>query len=190
MVSNHFLPTHNTWLPPLLALLLSCLIVSDASSKESVQNLTDQWVEQAAGPLIKDRTVDGMSIGYLEGKHYGVVHLGSVNRTKQKATHTTLYEVGSISKVFTSLLLADAVVRGEIDLQAAAATENAAGIQFLLTRGRPSPRQISERIAPACHGCPITLVPPARVGCRPIARGSHFPCRLHKKRLILSKRLR
>lgn len=137
MVSNHFLPTQHTWLPPLLALLLSCLIVSDASSKESVQNLTDQWVEQAAGPLIKDRTVDGMSIGYLEGKHYGVVHLGSANRTKQKATHTTLYEVGSISKVFTSLLLADAVVQGEIDLQAAAATENAAGIQFPSYEGTP-----------------------------------------------------
>lgn len=138
MVSNRLPRTRYNWLPPLLALLLSCcLVVTDASSKDTVQNLTDQWIEQAAGPLVKNRTVDGMSIGYLEGKHCGVVHLGAANRSKKKATNTTLYEVGSISKVFTSLMLADAVVQGEIDLQAAAATENAAGIKFPSYEGTP-----------------------------------------------------
>ncbi|MEQ8209913.1 MAG: serine hydrolase domain-containing protein [Lacipirellulaceae bacterium] len=122
----------------LLALLLGCYFKADsASSQEPKRNLTDQWVEQAAKPLIKERKVDGMSIGYLQGKHYGVVHLGAANRSKKKATNTTIYEVGSISKVFTGLLLADAVVRGEIDLQAAAATANAAGVQFPAYEGTP-----------------------------------------------------
>ncbi|WP_339736115.1 serine hydrolase [uncultured Gimesia sp.] len=94
----------------------------------SAQNLTDQWVEKAAGPLVKNRVVDGLSIGYIEGKHLGIVHLGSANRDGKKANDSTLYEIGSISKVFTGLMLADAVVRGEIDLNAAADVDNRAGI--------------------------------------------------------------
>ena len=100
------------------------------------QNLTDQWVEQAAAPLIENRIVDGLSVGYIEGKHYGVVHLGSSNRAGEKANNLTIYEIGSISKVFTGLLLADAVVRGEIDLNAAAAVDNPAGIRLPSRDGR------------------------------------------------------
>ena len=51
-------------------------------------------------------------------------------QAKTKATNLTLYEIGSVSKVFTGLLLADAVVRGEIDLNAAAEVTNSAGIRF------------------------------------------------------------
>jgi len=96
----------------------------------SSQNLTDEWVEKVATPLIVNRIADGLSVGYLEGKHWGIVHLGTANRAKKKADNLTVYETGSISKVFTSLLLADAVVRGEIDLNAAADVANPAGIRL------------------------------------------------------------
>ena len=102
----------------------------------SAQNLTDQWVEKAATPLIEDEIADGMSIGYIEGKHYGMVHLGSSNRSKKTATNLTVYEIGSISKVFTGFLLADAVVRGEIDLDATVDVANPAGIRFPSRGGR------------------------------------------------------
>jgi CubicO group peptidase (beta-lactamase class C family) len=49
----------------------------------------------------------------------------------------TLYEIGSVSKVFTSLLLADAVVRGEIDLNEAVDVTNAAGIRLPSRDGTP-----------------------------------------------------
>lgn len=101
------------------------------------QSLTKDWVEKAAAPLIEKQIVDGMSVGYLEGEHYGIVHFGSANSTGQKADNLTLYEIGSVSKVFTSLLLADAAVRGELDLQAAAAIANPAGIQLPAHDGRP-----------------------------------------------------
>ncbi len=101
------------------------------------QNLTEQWVAKAAAPLIEKRIVDGLSVGYIEGEHYGIVHLGSSNGGKQQANNLTVYEIGSVSKVFTGLLLADAVVRGEIDLDAAAVVANPAGIRLPSREGRP-----------------------------------------------------
>jgi len=117
---------------PLLSIAVSCWVgVPVASSKTaSPQNLTDEWVERAASPLIENRVADGLSIGYLEGKHWGIVHLGTANRAKKKADNLTVYEIGSVSKVFTSLLLADAVVRGEIDLNAAADVANPEGMKL------------------------------------------------------------
>ncbi|QDT91314.1 serine hydrolase [Gimesia algae] len=100
------------------------------------QNLTDEWVTQAAEPLIEKRVVDGLSIGYIEGKHSGMVHLGSASRAGKKADDLTVYELGSISKVFTGLMLADAVVRGEIDLNAAVDVTNPTGIRLPSRDGR------------------------------------------------------
>src|SRR5271168_2189558 len=74
------------------------------------QNLTDQWVEHAAAPLVANRIVDGLSVGYVEGEHDGVVHLGRSSQAKKQADDLTVYEIGSVSKVFTGLLLADAIV--------------------------------------------------------------------------------
>jgi serine-type D-Ala-D-Ala carboxypeptidase/endopeptidase len=117
----------------LLSLAVNCCAAVPIAS---AQNLTDQWVEKAARPLIDNRVADGLSIGYIEGEHYGMVHLGSSGKAKDKPNNLTLYELGSISKVFTSLLLADAVVRGEIDLNAAADAANPAEIRFPSRDGR------------------------------------------------------
>ena len=103
----------------------------------AAQKLTDQWVEEAAAPLVNDRVVDGLSVGYIEGDRTGIVHLGSVGTAGQKPNDLTLYEIGSISKVFTGLLLADAVARGTIDLNAAAAVVNPAGIRMPSREGQP-----------------------------------------------------
>jgi CubicO group peptidase (beta-lactamase class C family) len=109
-----------------------CLGVPIASS----QNLTEAWVESVAAPLVENRVVDGLSIGYIEGEHFGIVHLGSANAAKERANFSTVYELGSISKLFTSLLLADAVMRGEINLYGAAEATNAAGIRLPSRDGR------------------------------------------------------
>jgi CubicO group peptidase (beta-lactamase class C family) len=75
-------------------------------STASSQYLTDESVEKLAAPLM------------------------------DKPSNLTLYEIGSVSKVFTSLLLAHAVVQGKIDLAAAAATTNASGIRLPARDGR------------------------------------------------------
>ena len=74
------------------------------------QNLTNPGVEKTAGTLIEKRIVDGLSVGYIEGERYGTVHLGSSGQANEKASNLTVYEIGSVSKIFTALLLADAIV--------------------------------------------------------------------------------
>src|SRR5688500_13156714 len=121
----------------ILALILIAVNSSVGVRSASSQNLTDEWVEKAAGPLVTNRVVDGLSVGYIEGEHYGIVHLGSSSRAGKKANNLTVYEIGSVSKVFTGLMLADAVARGEIDLDAAASVSNPAGIRLPTRDGTP-----------------------------------------------------
>lgn len=118
-------------------LLLVAFSFALTPSRALAQHVTDEWVEQMAAPLIEHRVADGISIGYIEGDRYGIVHLGSATRSGKNADNLTLYELGSITKVFTSLLLADAVVQGQIDLDAPAAAENAAGIRLPSRDGAP-----------------------------------------------------
>lgn len=94
------------------------------------QNLSKKFVESTAAPLVEKHIADGLSIGYIEGDHFGIVHLGAADRTNKKPDYETIYEIGSVSKLFTSLLLADAVVRGEINLYANADVTNPAGIHL------------------------------------------------------------
>ncbi len=118
----------------LLSIAVNCWINGSLAFS---QNLTDQWVEKAARPLVENRIADGLSVGYIAGKHQGIVHLGSSSGAGKRPDDTTVYEIGSVSKVFTSLMLADAVVRGEIDLNAAADVANRAGIRLPSREGRP-----------------------------------------------------
>ncbi|QDT39957.1 D-alanyl-D-alanine-carboxypeptidase/endopeptidase AmpH precursor [Gimesia alba] len=120
----------------MLSLLSMVLYFSIGVSFSSAQNLTEEWIKKAAEPLVQKRVVDGLSIGYIAGKHSGMVHLGSSNRAGKKPDDLTVYELGSISKVFTGLMLADAVVRGEIDLNATADVANTAGIRLPSHEGR------------------------------------------------------
>jgi CubicO group peptidase (beta-lactamase class C family) len=117
----------------LLSVALNCWInVPIAFS----QNLTDQWVEKAARPLVDNRVADGLSVGYIEGTRHGIVHLGRSSDAGKRADDLTVYELGSVSKVFTGLMLADAVVRGEVELNAAAVVANPAGIRLPSRDGR------------------------------------------------------
>jgi CubicO group peptidase (beta-lactamase class C family) len=120
----------------ILTLLLTVVNCCVGAPIALSQNLTEQWVEAKAKPLVDNRIVDGLSIGYIEGEHWGIVHLGASNKAKKAPTNLTVYEIGSVSKIFTSLLLADAVVRGEIDLNAAADAANPAAIHLPSREGR------------------------------------------------------
>ncbi|HEX3599324.1 MAG TPA: serine hydrolase domain-containing protein [Lacipirellulaceae bacterium] len=117
----------------LLTIAVNCCIGAPIASS---QDLTDQWVEKTAKPLVENKVVDGLSIGYIEGEHWGIVHLGTANQAKEKPNNLTVYELGSISKLFTSLLLSDAVVRGDINLNATVEVPNPAGIRLPSRDGR------------------------------------------------------
>ena len=74
-------------------------------------------VDKMAQPLVDDGLTVGMVIGIQRGEErrvrgYGEVTLGG----GQTPDEETVYEIGSISKVFTGILLADAVTRDLVTL--------------------------------------------------------------------------
>ena len=80
----------------------------------------DAWREKLdplVQPYLDSELVVGMTIGLL---HDGETYFASYGRLSEDNPTTpdenTVYEIGSVSKVFTGVLLADAVTRGEVTL--------------------------------------------------------------------------
>lgn len=73
-------------------------------------------IEQLATPWIESEYLVGISIGVIRGESETTVHLGQADENGNRADDHTIYEIGSASKAFTALLVADAVVRGEVTL--------------------------------------------------------------------------
>ena len=74
-------------------------------------------IDALVAPWVKHRKANAISIGVISGGKTWTAHYGSLNGDgKQAPDDRTLYEIGSITKVFTSLLLADAVESGTLKL--------------------------------------------------------------------------
>ena len=74
-------------------------------------------VESAAGTFLKNQQTVGLSVGIVkDGRRY-IYHFGSTERDKQHPpTNRTLYAIGSITKTFTGILLAQAAVEKRLHL--------------------------------------------------------------------------
>ncbi len=79
-------------------------------------SLTKQ-IEAAALPLVEARGTVGIAVGVVcEGENRACCH-GRIEKGGTVAPdERTLFEIGSITKVFTAILLADMHLRGEVDL--------------------------------------------------------------------------
>ncbi|ACB75535.1 beta-lactamase [Opitutus terrae PB90-1] len=79
--------------------------------------LTPADLQQSVAPLVENKTLQAVSLGLIQSGKVVTAHAGSLSpATTTPPDDQTLYEIGSITKVFTGLLLADAVVRGEVTL--------------------------------------------------------------------------
>ena len=96
-------------------------------------------VRRLAQPYVDSNTVVGLSIGVLRGSESATVHLGKTKQKGPKPNDETIYEIGSVSKVFTNLLLADAVIQGKVKLE-----QNA---QDLLPEGVTMPKWNDQSIS-------------------------------------------
>ncbi|MCC9608174.1 serine hydrolase [Blastopirellula sp. JC732] len=104
-----------------LAIVFASLAFAAVSSgslaaAEPAKQLAKQ-IDQLAQPYIDSETVVGMSIGVLYGDKTLVRGYGKLSQDDpRKPDGKTIYEIGSITKTFTGLLLADAVAKGDVSL--------------------------------------------------------------------------
>ena len=106
-------------LPYLLALLIAivaCRIFSAAPA--SALDLTAK-IDPLAQPLIEDGQVVGLVIGVFRDGETQILAYGETRKgSGEKPTGRTVYEIGSVTKAITGILLADMVRRGELKLDA------------------------------------------------------------------------
>lgn len=107
--------------------------VAPAISREQVAAL--------ASPLVEGGWCAGLVVGVVDAQGTRFYGFGSTGLGSTPPDERTLFEIGSVTKAFTGLLLADAVVRREVKLD------------------DPIARLLPDAVkAPAYEGTPITLL--------------------------------
>lgn len=102
----------------LLALTLESAVGQVRNVPATLSNARmDTAVQRLGAAFMKQPARVGLSIGITQNGQTHFYHFGTVEKGKsQAATQHTVYEIGSISKTFTSLLLAHAVLEKRVRL--------------------------------------------------------------------------
>lgn len=76
-----------------------------------------EQIDALCQPYVDSQTVGGMTVGVIKGDQAFVRGYGQLSADKStKPDGQTIYEIGSVSKVFTGLLLAEAVIDSRVSL--------------------------------------------------------------------------
>lgn len=103
----------------LIILLASC---NQNSKKENFVNEENKEIKQiidsAAIRLIHEPLINSTSIGLIYNNKEYIGHYGELEQGKNNPpVNSTIYEIGSLSKVLTGTIMANAVLEGKIDLE-------------------------------------------------------------------------
>ncbi len=93
----------------------ACTRAEEKPLKEAAEVKREQ-VDAFVEPLIRDGWCRGMVVGLVDPRGTRYFAYGSSGAGKQPPDERTVFEIGSITKAFTGILLADAVVRKEVAL--------------------------------------------------------------------------
>lgn len=89
-----------------------------AAEPRSIEDLAAE-ADALAAPLVESGATMGLVVGLLVDGETVVHGFGRISSENESTPDgQTIYEIGSITKTFTTLLLADSVVRGELELEA------------------------------------------------------------------------
>jgi CubicO group peptidase (beta-lactamase class C family) len=72
-------------------------------------------VVDSVGAVLSEGHEGSVVIGLLDGGHTAVHGFGRVDRTSRRPTARTMFEIGSVTKTVTGLLLADAIERDVVE---------------------------------------------------------------------------
>ena len=115
---------------------ISVLAAPVVQERTCAEELSQKTVSELAGKLLEKRAVDGLSVGFIQGDRHGTYHFGKATSNGVRPSDLTVYEIGSASKLFTSLLVADAAVSKQIELTKPVDVKNKAKIAFPSREGR------------------------------------------------------
>src|SRR4051812_27461765 len=100
-------------------ILAAALGILPICNRASTRADNTQVIDRVIEPVLKGEAIVGCVVGIVDGNHtelhsYGEIHRG----TGDKPNGETIYEIGSMTKVFTGTLLADMVNRKFVKLDA------------------------------------------------------------------------
>jgi len=95
---------------------VAALAIASARFAHAQPLPTDSAIRAILTARVDSGRAPGIVVGVLEGGRRRYVAYGAAGPGRARLDEHTLFEIGSISKTFTGLLLADAVTRGEARL--------------------------------------------------------------------------
>jgi CubicO group peptidase (beta-lactamase class C family) len=151
----------------LLALALTFGATAAAGAPADLSSLQSRF-EEAARRLVAEKQSDGVSVALVRCRTPAFIAAGLAARGTQKAvTPDTVFEIGSISKIFTALLLAKAVDDGRARLGDDVRT-HLAGKYPNLIWDKDEPVTLG-RLVDTTNGLPDYLPDPAPIAALPPA---------------------
>ncbi|MBL9163508.1 MAG: serine hydrolase [Planctomycetaceae bacterium] len=127
----------------LAIVLLTRLSASTLDAAEPLADLKPK-IDALVAPLIDNKAIVGLVVGIRRGDEEVFLSYGTVGPGKEAApTRETIYEIGSITKAFTGVLLADESLRHGLDLNIP--------VVDALPAGAPKPEKPGEKPIKLAH---------------------------------------
>ncbi len=114
------------------------LLALISSQRIHAKNAHQARIDALVQPYLDSKAVMGLTVGILHKGKAATLGYGRLSeKNPRKPDGNTVYEIGSVSKVFTGLLLADAITQGDVQLDQLATELLPEGVMMPTHEERP-----------------------------------------------------